>query len=97
MAKKVSEITTSDLAEYLRLTDAQSANAQLETLLDVAKSYIRGYTGLDDEAMDNYTDLVIVVYVLVADMYDRRSLIIEKGSVSPTVETILGMHSMNLL
>jgi len=48
---KVSEITNKELAEYLKLeyadlTDAEKA--ELDTLLSVAKSFIRSYTGIND-------------------------------------------------
>jgi hypothetical protein len=35
--------------------------------------------------------------VLVQDMYDNRSFYVDKSHLNWVVETILGMHSVNLL
>lgn len=97
---KVSQITNKELADYLRLTyeylDA-SEKKELDTMLKVSKKFIKSYTGLNDEKMDEHEDFVIVVYVLVADMYDTRSMYVDKSNLNRVVETVLGMHSINLL
>lgn len=95
---KISEITTETLAKYLHIAElTEDDTSLLNTLLDVAKDYIRNYTGLDDKAADSYTDLVIVAYVLVQDMYDNRTMYVDNSNVNTVVETILGMHQRNLL
>lgn len=166
---KVSEITTTLLANYLRLDSPDATTlAELAVLFDVAKTYIKGYTGIKDIAitgeelgegdgietefylansniitasqdiylngtkktvitdytvdivsgkitfivapadeavitadydlgLDAYSDFVIVVYVLVQDMYDTRTLYVDKDKSNKVVETILNMHSTNLL
>jgi uncharacterized phage protein (predicted DNA packaging) len=91
-------MTVSDIAEYCRIAEPSPAdNAFLEQAIEAAKAYIRSYTGLDNDRIDEHEDFVIVVYVLVQDMYDNRSLYTESKSLNNTVETILGMHSVNLL
>lgn len=93
---KVSEITVNYLAEYLRIYDLdENEIALLNNLLNVAKSYIKSYTGQDD--LDKYQDFVIVTLVLVQDMYDNRTLYVDTKNLNTVVETILGMHSVNLL
>ena len=95
---KVSEITVQDLADYCRIAEPSTAdNAFLEQAIEAAKAYIRSYTGLNNDRIDEHEDFVIVVYVLVQDMYDNRSLYTDSKSLNNTVETILGMHSVNLL
>jgi hypothetical protein len=47
--------------------------------------------------VDNFDDFVIVIYILVQDMYDNRTLYVDKNNMNKVVETILGMHSVNLL
>jgi len=64
---------------------------QLQTFLTVAKDYIANYTALTD--LDEYADLVIAVYVLCQDMYDNRSLYIDKNNPNKVVQTILDMHT----
>jgi len=95
---KVSDITAGDLADYLRIDgDPGDPGGQLEILLDAARAYVRSYTGLDDEQIDLHDDFNIAVFILVQDMYDNRVLYIDKNNPNRTVETILGMHSVNLV
>ncbi len=93
---KVSDITTNDIAEYIRLVEYTPEDENtLTNLLEIAKTFISNYTGQAD--LDKYPDFVIVVLVLCQDMWDNRTLYVDKASLSYPVETILGMHSINLL
>lgn len=94
--KKVSEITVEDLIAYCRIdTPDENEKKFLTESLDIAKSFISGYTGVDD--LDQENTFVLVVYILVQDMYDNRTLYIDNDKINKTVSTILGMHSINLL
>lgn len=96
MVTKVSEITVQDIADFIHLDEVGDAEKnQLETLLIIAKDYITNYTALEN--LDEYADLVIVVYILCQDMWDNRTMYIEKGNVNKVVQTILDMHSRCLL
>jgi hypothetical protein len=96
---KVSDITYQDLAEYIRIPDAldQSEINTLNNLLGIAKTFIINYTGRTAEELDDFQDFVIVVFILVQDMWDTRSLYVDKSDLNKVTETILGMHSVNLL
>lgn len=95
---KVSEITANDIAAYIRLDEVTVDDTNtLNNLLAVAKSFIVNYTGRSEEELDNYPDFVIVVLILCQDMWDNRTLYVEKTNLNKVVETILGMHSVNLL
>ena len=96
MVTKVSEITTKDIADFIRLDEVSSSEEiQLTTFLTVAKDYIINYTGLDD--LDEYADLVIVVYILCQDMFDNRVMYVDKANPNRVVQTILDMHTRNNL
>lgn len=93
---KVSDITVENLADYLRLSEVTPEDGELlQTLLNISKAFITKYTGREN--LDDFTDFVIVVYLLCQDMYDNRTLYVDKGDFNQTVKTILGMHSINLL
>lgn len=94
---KLSEIKVTDIADYLRLETGEYKTTELQTILDGSKAFIRSYTGLKDEEIDKHEDMVIVVFILCQDMYDNRSLYIDKNNLNKVVETILGMHCINLL
>lgn len=93
---QVSEITVSDIANYLRLTEVSEADEKfIRNCLAVAKEYIKNYTGLED--LESNSDFVIAVYLLCQDMYDTRTIHIESDKLNTVFETILGFHRVNLL
>lgn len=95
---KVSDIEVSDVADYIRLVEPTTSDENtLETLITVAKNFISNYTGRTEAELDNYPDFVIVVLILCQDMFDNRTLYVDKLNLNNVVETILGMHSVNLL
>lgn len=99
MVSKVSEITAEDVAKYMRLDDHDAG--EIETYLNIAKTYISNYTGIqvegDGETIDDYADFVIVVYVLCQDMYDNRAMYVDGKNINKVVQTILDMHTRNNL
>ena len=93
---KVSDITYQDVADYIRLSEVTTNDQNtLNTLINVSKTFISKYTGQTN--LDNYQDFVIVVFILCQDMYDNRTLYVDNQNLNRVVETILGMHSVNLL
>lgn len=95
---KVSEVTSTDLAEYLRVGEVtESEDVFLKTIIGAAKSYMSKYTGLDAAQLDGSQDFVVVLLVLCQDMYDNRALYVDSANVNLTVQSILDMHSVNLL
>lgn len=97
-ATKVSEITSAIAAEYLRLSElTEDEENTLNNLISIAKSYIQNWTGRSEEELDNHSDYVIVALILVQDMWDNRTLYVDKGSLNHVVSSILDMHSVNLL
>ncbi|UWG96786.1 hypothetical protein LPY66_18195 [Dehalobacter sp. DCM] len=83
------EIT--ETTDYL-LDDATGRINLVEVLADSAE-----LTGDYTTGLDAYEDFVIAVYVLCQDMYDNRSFYVDKNNINRVVDSILGMHSVNLL
>lgn len=95
---KVSDITVKCVADYLRLDEvAESENDTLTMLISIAISFIKSYTGLDDDGVDKYPEFVIVVLILCQDMWDNRTMYVDSKDLNNTVQSILAMHSVNLL
>ncbi len=95
---KVSEITYEDVASYLRLSELDNDDENmLKNLINISKSFIINYTGRSAEELDKFQDFVIVVLILCQDMWDNRTLYVDKTNLNKVVDTILGMHSVNLL
>lgn len=95
---KVSDLTAQDVADYIRIVEVETEDLDtLDALLNVAKKFIVNYTGHSLEELDKYQDFVIVVLILCQDMWDNRTLYVDKSNLNKVVQTILGMHSVNLL
>ena len=95
---KVSDITVESVADYLRLDKVTYSEINtLEMLISIATSYIKSYTGLDDAGVDKYPEFVIVVLILCQDMWDNRTMYVDSKDLNNTVQSILAMHSVNLL
>ena len=85
---KVSQITYQDLADYIRLSEITNDDINtLNNLLGVAKTFISNYTGRTMSELDDYQDFVIVVFVLCQDMWDNRTLYIDKSNLNSVVES----------
>ena len=95
---KVSDITVDSVAEYLRLDEVSDEEKNtLATLISIATSFIKNYTGIDDAGVDKYPEFVIVVLILCQDMWDNRTMYVDGKDLNNTVQSILAMHSVNLL
>ena len=97
---KVSEVTVNDLADFIRLDDPTDIEKkELERMLESATAYIKSYTGLEESKIDEHPDITDALVVLVADMFDNRNYISDSksGGSNKTVDSILNMHSVNLL
>ena len=105
MVEKVSQITTENIANYIRLAEVdEKETEELQTYLNIAKNYISNYTGIpetsedaDAETLDSYSDFIIVVYILCQDLYDNRSMYVDSANINKVVQTILDMHTRNNL
>ena len=94
--KKVSDITEENIANYIKLAQPSTIELkELKTFLEISKNFIKSYTGIEN--LDKYVDFIVVVYVLCQDLYDNRSYYVDKNNLNKVVETILNMHSTNLL
>lgn len=96
---KVSDITAEDVWEYLRPAEEMDTDSEttLNNLIGIAKAFISNYTGRTTEELDNYQDFVIVMFVLCQDMWDNRTLYVDKTNLNYVVDSILGLHQVNLL
>ena len=97
---RISEVTMKDFTDYLRLDDpSEIEESEIERMKASAVSYMIEYTGLTVDEMDQFEDMTQALFILVADMFDNRNLYVEgkASNVNKSVQTILGLHSVNLL
>lgn len=95
---KVSDIDKAALADYLRIADPSEAdNTLLSAILKAVPAYMTKYTGLSASDLDTYPDMVIAALCLAQDMYDNRAMYVDSSTPNITAQSILDMHSVNLL
>jgi uncharacterized phage protein (predicted DNA packaging) len=93
---KISDINTTDIKDYSRVYHNEE-DSLFSMILTACKHYIKGYTGLSFESMDEKEDLSIAFMVLASEMYENRVITVQDDKVNPVVKSILDMHSINLL
>lgn len=93
---KISEVTIGELKEYAHVYHNED-DRLFTSILAACKSYIKGYTGLTVEKIDEKEELTIALYVLSNEMYDNRTFTVENDKVNTVIKSILDMHSINLL
>lgn len=93
---EISRISVSQVAEYIR-EPVDNCVGILPSIMDAARAYIRAYTGLTDEQMDAHEDLTMAYLLLCQELYDHRSAGEDSADVNRTLDTILGMHTRNLV
>lgn len=96
---KVSEVTFAELAEFCRIDDLDKQDTQhITRAMSIVRAFIRSYTGLTDEEIDEHEDITWAYMVLVRDNYDNRSLQ-ENAAVKTnrTVSVILDQYNNHLL
>lgn len=94
---KISEIKVADVEEYLHLESGSYPEGVMKAVMKAAESYILEYTGLSKEIADEKEEFYTAYMVLCQDMYDNRAMYVDKSNVNKVVESILGMHCVNLL
>lgn len=93
---KVSEVTIDDLKEYANI-EHDYDDIIFNNILLASKSYIKSYTGLNNEQIDSKEELTIALMILCNEMYENRIYTVENDKVNKIVNSILDMHSINLL
>ena len=69
----------------------------LQAMQKAAVAYVRGQTGLKESELDEFEDITIAALTVISDMWDNRSLTIDRSNPNELVDNILFMHSTNLL
>ncbi len=94
---KVSEIQKEDVIAFLKLDEEECEETFLGAVMEAALGFIQSYTGLSQGEIDQHEEFYIAYMVLCQDMYDNRSMYVDKNNTNKVVESILGMHCVNLL
>lgn len=95
---RVSELTRNVVAEFCRIIIEDQTETELlvlDAMIDAAKKYCIGYTGLTEEELDEHEDITVALLVLVSDMYDNRQMYVDKANINRTADSILSMHCVN--
>lgn len=95
---KLSSITSANMAEFIRLPDPTVDDYNtLNSFMEIACAYIEQFTGRTIEELDELQDVMIAALILVQDMWDNRTMYVDSTNSNKVVDSILGMHQVNLL
>lgn len=92
---KINEVTTDLIMNYCNAYEEDKP--LLEIFKDASVQYIKSHTGLTVDEMNVLDDLTIALLVLVNGMFDSRSIECNKDKVNLILDSILGLHSKNLV
>lgn len=93
---KISEVTIDNLKDYARVL-GNDEDTLFTSILSASKAYIKSYTGLTDEQIDDKADFVIALMVLCNEMYEVRQYTVVNDKVNVVVKSILDRYCVNLL
>jgi uncharacterized phage protein (predicted DNA packaging) len=93
---KINEVDIVCVKDYLHI-DYDNDDLLIGMIMEAANAYIKAYTGLGDDSICTFDDLTIAYMILIADMYDNRDYHIQNDKVNKVVESIMGLHCINLL
>lgn len=94
------QIPDAVLFDHLRLDPEYASDEDKDAArryCRAALSYVEERCGIDDKYADEHPDIAVAVLALARDMYDNRSMTVDKAVCNPTAESILAVHSYNLL
>lgn len=98
--QKISEITVSQVADYLRLDDpSEIEETELEMFMASALDTVKSVTGLTAEEIDDHADLMHPYLLLISDQFDNRNGLIEnkQSTVNHSIMETLKRHAINYL
>lgn len=82
--------------QYLRI-DGNDEDNLLAMCMNSAKSYVKDYTGLEDDEIAQHESLELATMAIIADMYEMRQATVQGLQQNPLVEFTLNMYQRNLL
>ena len=97
---KISELTPKYIADYLRLDEPDEIELkEIDAMLTSAKGYVKGFTGLTLDEMEEFEDITMAILILVSDYFENRTLYLDykNKEENVAVNRILSMHSIDLL
>ncbi len=97
---QVSKITQGVILNHLREQEENLESddmAIIEAMKKAAIEFCKNQTGFSEEELDKHEDITIVVLTLISDMWDNRSMTVQKNNANTVIDAILGMHRTNLV
>lgn len=92
---KYSTLSVNDCKKHLNIeSDFKEDDMFIEICLNYAKDYVKNYTSLTVEQLDELPSIVIAVLLIASDAYNRRALAFgyDNNKVNFILKSILDMH-----
>lgn len=94
---KISELTPQIVKQYARIRNDTDDEFIQTSIMNAALGYIKDYTGLKAEEIDEHEEFTLAYLALCVHFYDNRGVLAEDDKANKVVESILNMHSTNLI
>lgn len=93
----MSKIGLSLVKQYARIEGEEDDQLIEQVLLPAARGYVLSYTGQTAEAADELPELAIACLAVCCHMYDHRDAIGDRAQIDQVLDSLLGLHAVNLL
>lgn len=91
-------INVDEVKQFLNISyEDEATYEEVERIIKSATKYVKNYTGRSEEAIVENEDLVEAIFLVCSEMYDNRGLNNVQYKRNLMLQSILDMHSINLL
>jgi hypothetical protein len=79
---KISELTNTTVASYIRLDEPTEEELnEITMLMTAAKQFIMSYTNQISDFLDAHEDITQIYLTIIGDMFENRQTQIDKGAI----------------
>ena len=93
---KISEVSLSLIKDHCGISGSDS-DELLEVYRAAAVRQIADYTGISEEGLDEFPDLVYPFLAIIGDMFNNRTMAADSDKLNPMAEQIMNLHCRNFL
>lgn len=91
-------IDLDEVKQFLNISyEDEATDEEVERIIKSATKYVKNYTGRTEESIAENEDLIEAIFLVCSEMYDNRGLNNVQYKRNLMLQSILDMHSINLL
>lgn len=91
-------IDLDEVKQFLNISyEGEATDEEVERIIKSATNYVKNYTGKSEETIAENEDLIEAIFLVCSEIYDNRGLNNVQYKRNLMLQSILDMHSINLL